>query len=114
MQYLQPTCVVLLLVASGARLSMSAESAGLALGYAILRLGGKLAAVRVVRQLAPELPQDAGGSLAGPGLAGIAIALDVLQTRGTQEAGEMFAIVVVGSLGGELLARAIWRMGRPR
>jgi hypothetical protein len=114
MRYLQPTCVVLLLVVAGARLSMSAESAGLAAGYAVLRLGGKLAAARVVRHLAPGLPQDAGIALAGPGLAALAIALDVLQTRGTQEAAEMFAVVVLGSLGGELLARAMWRLGSPR
>jgi hypothetical protein len=111
MRYLQPTFVVLLLVVAGARLSMSAESAGLALGYAILRLGGKLAAMRVVRGLVPELPQDSGIALAGPGLTGIAIALDVLETRGTEEAAEMFAVVVLGSLGGELLARAMRRLG---
>jgi hypothetical protein len=114
MRYLQPTCVVLLLVVAGARLSMSAESAALAIGYAILRLGGKLAAARTVRRFAPELPPHAGLALAGPGLAGLAMALDVLQTRGTREAAEMFAVVVMGSLGGELLARAMWRLGSPR
>jgi hypothetical protein len=114
MRYLQPTCVVLLLVVAGARLSMSSESAALAIGYAILRLGGKLAAARTLRRFAPDLSPDAGLALAGPGLAGLAIALDVAQTRGTQAAAEMFAVVVLGSLGSAVLARAMWRLGGAR
>ena len=114
MRYLQPTCVVFLLVVAGARLSMSAASAALAIGYAILRLGGKLAAARTVRRFAPEVSPDAGLALAGPGLAGLAIALDVLQTRGAPAAAEMFAVVVLGSLVGELLTRAMWRLGGSR
>jgi hypothetical protein len=105
MRYLQHPLVVLLLVIAGARLEISTDLWEMVAAYIVLRLVGKLAGAWLARRLAPELPYELGWSLTAPGVVAVALALDLLQgQRGSIAAMAMFAIVIEGSLGSELLS----------
>jgi len=112
-RYLQHPLVVLLLVVAGARLKLSLGLAGLAIAYVVLRMAGKLLGGWMAGHVAPELPRDVGLSLSAPGFVGIAIAIDVYQSHGNTEMGAtLFAIVIAGSLGAELLSLIVARRSR--
>lgn len=102
-RYLQHPLTVLLLVVAGARLAFSSDVLGVGVAYAVLRIAGKLVGGWVAAHVTRELPRRFGLSLSAPGVVGIAIALNVLQARGDAGA-TMFAIVIAGSLGAELLS----------
>jgi hypothetical protein len=105
MRYLQHPLVVLLLVVAGARLEISTNLWEMVAAYIVLRLFGKLVGARVARRLAPELPRELGWSLTAPGVVAVALALDLLQAQGGSVAAmAMFAVVIEGSLGSELLS----------
>lgn len=100
---LQHPLTVLLLVVAGARLELSRDILSIAVAYAVLRTVGKLTGGWIAANVARELPSRVGLALGAPGVVGIAIAFNVLQSRG--EAGApLFAIVIPGLLGAELLS----------
>jgi hypothetical protein len=111
MRYLQHPLVVLLLVVAGARLTISIDLVGLVVAYVVLRLAGKRVGGWLAARVASgERSLDPGFSLSSPGVVGIAIALNVLQAGSRSDASTtLFAIVVVGSLGSELLSLLISR-----
>ncbi len=111
MRYLQHPLVVLLLVVAGSRLEISIDRVGLVVAYVVLRLAGKRVGGWLAARAVPHGPPvDPGFSLSSPGVVGIAIALNVLQANGGSAASKtLFAVVVVGSLGSELLSLLISR-----
>jgi hypothetical protein len=111
MRYLQHPLVVLLLVVAGARLEISIDRVGLVVAYVVLRLAGKRVGGWLAARAVPHGPSvDPGFSLSSPGVVGIAIALNVLQANAGSAASTMlFAVVIVGSLGSELLSLLISR-----
>ena len=104
LRYLQHPLVVLLLVVAGGRLDLAPNLWGLVIAFVVLRLVGKLAGGWIAGRAAPELPGDLGFRLSAPGVAAVAIALDASQAQGGPEAATMFAIVIAGSLGSELIS----------
>jgi hypothetical protein len=104
MRYLQHPLVVLLLIVAGARLEFSANLMRLAAAYVVLRTAGKLLGGWLAGRTARDLPRDLGLSLIAPGVAAIAIALDAGQALSLSDRETLFAIVLVGSLGSELLS----------
>ncbi len=104
LRYLQHPLVVLLLVVAGGRLELTSGLWGLVIAFVVLRLAGKLAGGWIAGRAAPELPGDLGFRLSAPGVAAVAIALDASQAQGGPEAATMFAIVIAGSLGSELIS----------
>jgi CPA2 family monovalent cation:H+ antiporter-2 len=116
MRYLQHPLVVLLLVVAGARLEVPARLVGLVIAYAVVRLAGKRLggwlAGRGLRSAGSDAAAapDPGFSLSSPGVVGIAIALNVLQAGdGSAASTTLFAVVVAGSLGAELISLLISR-----
>jgi hypothetical protein len=111
MRYLQHPLVVLLLVVAGSRLEVSVDLVGLIVAYVVLRIAGKRVGGWLAGRAAPdELSVDPGFALSSPGVVGIAIALNVLQAgAGSAASTTLFALVIVGSLGSELLSLLISR-----
>jgi hypothetical protein len=110
LRYLQHPLVVLLLVVAGSRLELSTNLVGLVIAYVVLRLAGKRVGGWLAGRAAPADAPDPGFSLSSPGVVGVAIALNVLQAGGESPTGRtLFAIVVAGSLGSELLSLLISR-----
>lgn len=109
-RHLQHPLIVLLLIAAGARLELSIELAGPIAAYVALRTAGKLAGGWLGRSLAAAaLPRDLGLSFLGPGLVGIAFALDA-HAGGAPGSATLLAVVLMGSLASELASQAIrWR-----
>lgn len=104
-RYFQHPLVVLLLLVAGARLEPRMDLVGLAAAYVVFRVVGKLAGGWLASStVARDLPRSLGFSLMSPGVLGMAFALNVLQTPGIDGAGILFTIVIVGSLGAELLS----------
>jgi len=105
-RYVQHPLVVLLLVVAGARLDFSRDLVWLVVAYVVLRLAGKVVGGWLAgRVAARDLPRDLGFHLASPGVVGIAFALNVLQASSRADtATTVFAIVLAGSMGSELLS----------
>lgn len=106
MQYLQHPLLVMLLVVAGARLTPSIMVGGLVVGYIVFRIAGKvLAGWLVSNTIIREWPSDFGFGLTAPGIVGVAIAMNVLQAHADLDSvATAFAVVVLGSLGSELLS----------
>jgi hypothetical protein len=115
LQAIEPPLLVLLLVAAGARLDLTAGLAVVAVAYIALRAAGKIAgAVLIRRTLLRELPADIGSRLLAPGLVAVALAMDARHADG--DAGwtaTLLTIVAAGSIGSELLAALVRRRARP-
>jgi hypothetical protein len=104
-QSLQHPLVFLLLLVAGARLELSLALFGLVAAYMVFRIVGKMTGAWLAGRAAPDLPHDLGLSLSAPGVVAIAIALDLLQAQqGSETSVRLFAIVIAGSLGSELLS----------
>jgi hypothetical protein len=103
-RHMQHPLVVLLLLIAGARVGFSPGLGGLVVAYLILRITGKIAGGWLARRMvATELPSHLGLYLISPGVIAVAFALNAVQAAGDR-AGAILAIVVVGSIGSELLA----------
>lgn len=112
--YVQHPLVFLLLVIAGARVGFTSILFGLAVGYLVLRITGKVAGGWLVRRLiAPELPAQVGLRLMSPGIVGIAFALNVLQAGGSEGVAVVLAVAAAGSLGSELLSLLVRPFERP-
>lgn len=105
-RYLQHPLVALLLLVAGARWEITSATLGLVGLYLVCRIAGKVAGGWLAARLAgPGLPSDLGLYLLSPGVVGIALALNAIQTRRDVADGTtLFAIVVTGSFCLELLA----------
>ena len=110
LRYLQHPLVVLLLVVAGSRLELSFNLAGIIVAYVVLRIAAKRLGGWLAGRAAPDEGGDPGFGLSSPGVVGIAIALNALQAgAGLAATKTLFAIVVVGSLGSELVSLLMLR-----
>jgi len=109
--YLRHPLVVLMLLAAGARTTLSPQVVALAAGYLLLRTAGKLAGGWLARRTpgAPT-PPGLGPSLLPPGVFGIAFALNAAPLIGAAAVPGL-AVAVLGTIGAQLTA-ALWRPGK--
>jgi hypothetical protein len=110
-RYMQHPLVVLLLVTAGAHADVPAVLwAAIALYTASRAIGKAAGGFWASRVLRPFLPGRFGFQLLSPGLAGIALALNLQQVAGTWElAPTFFAIVIAGSIASDVLAVFVTR-----
>jgi hypothetical protein len=102
--FVQHPLVVLVLLTAGARAELSPASIALGAGYAVLRLAGLRAGTTVTaRFTGVDAPGDFGRHFLRPGLFGVAFALNAVSVIGG-DASLLLAAVVVGTIGGELVA----------
>jgi hypothetical protein len=98
---------VLVLLVAGARADLSPVILGLGVGYVVLRVAGQLIAATVARQVGGmNAPRDLGLHLLPPGVFGVGFALNGLSVLGA-DGSILLAVVVVGTIGSELVA-ALW------
>jgi hypothetical protein len=105
-RYLQHLLIVLLLLVAGARLEFSPDLYGMAAVYLVCRAAGKLVGGWLAIRVGGDgVPHDAALSLLGPGIAGVAFALNALQIEDAAPAvATVFTVVVAGSIGSEVLS----------
>ena len=101
---------MLLLVLAGARLGGVTASLAMVSAYVLLRTVGKLFGGWLARRVTQAgLPDDLGLSLLTPGVFGVAFAMNVVRSAGTQS-DPLLAIVILGTMGSQLIAA----LRRPR
>lgn len=102
--FVQHPLLVLVLLVAGARIDPSPASLGLAVGYLLARVAGKLAGGALAeRVVGVTAPRDLGRHLLPPGLFGVAFALNAVTLVGA-EASVLLTAVVVGTIGSDLAA----------
>jgi len=108
-RYVQHSLLVLVLVVAGARTDFTLTAFAVAAIYVFLRTAGKLlggwAAARVA---GTDGDRALGGYLLSPGVFGVALALTLFRS-GMPDATTVLSIVVLGTVGAELVAE----VGRP-
>lgn len=110
--FVQHPLLVLLLLVAGARVEITPGTLALAVGYVFLRAAGKTVGAAMARYAAPAVaPRDLGMQLLPPGVFGVAFVLNTLRAAGP-DTSLLLAVVVLGTIGSELLARLIDRGGR--
>jgi hypothetical protein len=104
LQFQRPL-LVLVLIFTGARMSLTLPWLGVAVAYVLLRTTAKLIGAWIAaRTAADAAPGEPGLHVLSPGIVGIALALNVLRAAG-DDAAPLLAVVTVGTLGCEALAR---------
>jgi hypothetical protein len=113
-RYLQHPLIVLLLLTAGARFDISLTTGILGVVYLVCRTVGKLAGGQVARRMVDRgSPPNLGLTLLAPGVTGVAFALNVLQASGQSDwAQSLVAVVVMGSIGSELLSLVVSPRGQ--
>jgi len=102
--FVQHPFLMLVLLVAGARADLSPASLGLAAGYLVLRVVGKLAGGTVARRAAGvNSPRDLGLYLLPPGVFGVAFALNAVNVVGA-DASVLLTAVVAGTIGSEFVA----------
>jgi hypothetical protein len=102
--FVQHPLLVLVLLVAGARADVSLPTLAFGIGYVILRVAGQLAAGMVAnRVIGVDAPRDLGRHLLSPGVFGVGFALNTLSVIGA-EGSMLLAVVVVGTIGSELVA----------
>lgn len=111
--YAQHPFVALVLIVAGARSEVTAETVGLAVGYACLRLLARLAGTATLHRRLPSALGDTPWALVAPGIVGVAFALTVVRTAGTHhpEAVTALSIVVLGTVIADAVSLAVTRRG---
>jgi hypothetical protein len=106
--YLRHPLVVLMLLAAGARMTITGWVLILAAAYLLLRTAGKLLGGWLTRRTPGVIiPESIGPTLLPPGVFGIAFAVDAASMLDSS-AVSILAATVLGSIGSQLLA-ALWR-----
>ena len=102
--FVQHPLLVIVLLVSGARAVLSPASFAFGLGYVVLRVAGQLAAGSVARRLAGvNRHRELGLHLLPPGVFGVGFALNGVGVLGA-DASMLLAVVVVGTIGSEIVA----------
>jgi hypothetical protein len=102
--FVQHPLLVLVLLVAGARADVSFSTLALGVGYVVLRVAGALAAGTVARRFTGgNALRDLGLHLLPPGVFGVGFALDAVSVVGA-DASMLLAVVVVGTIGSELVA----------
>lgn len=102
--FVQHPLLVLVLLVAGARAELSSWTLALGVGYVVLRVAGQLAAGTVARRVAGvHALRDLGFHLLPPGVFGVGFALNSVSVIGA-EASVLLAVVVVGTIGSEVVA----------
>jgi hypothetical protein len=92
--YVQHSVIVLVLLFSGANAEFTSVSCILSVIYLLLRICGKLIGGWLAAALVPGLPNVARLRLVGPGVFGVAFALNVLRAAGAPFVPVLTAVVV--------------------
>jgi uncharacterized membrane protein len=113
-RYFQHPLLVLLLLVAGARILPSVNTVIVGMAYLVCRTAAKLGGGRLARRIVDRRASaEFEFILLAPGLTGIAFALNVLQVSGAADwAVSLLAIVVIGSIGSELLSLSLRPRGR--
>jgi hypothetical protein len=102
--FVQHPLLVLVLLVSGARAVLSPASFAFGVGYVVLRVAGQLAAGSVAKRLAGvNAYRELGLHLLPPGVFGVGFALNAVGVLGA-DASMLLAVVVVGTIGSEIVA----------
>ncbi len=102
--FVQHPLLVLVLLVAGARAELSTAALALGVGCVVLRVAGQLAAGAVARRVVGAgAPRDLGLHLLPPGVFGVGFALNGVSVVGA-DASMLLAVVVVGTIGAELVA----------
>jgi hypothetical protein len=102
--FVQHPLLVLVLLVAGARADLSSSTLALGVGYVALRAAGQLAAGSVSSRVAGVIGlRDLGLHLLPPGVFGVGFALNAVSIVGA-DASMLLAVVVVGTIGSELVA----------
>jgi hypothetical protein len=102
--FVQHPLLVLVLLVAGARAEVSPAAVALGGGYVALRTFGQLAGAAVARRVAGAMaPPDLAVSLLPPGVFGVAFALNAVAVVGA-DAALLLGVVVIGTIGSELVA----------
>ncbi len=102
--FVQHPLIVLVLLVAGARANLTAEAAGLGMGYALLRAAGKSAAGPWAgRANQAPVPRDLAFDLLPPGVFGVAFALNAFNIAGAG-APLLLATVVIGTIVSDVVA----------
>jgi hypothetical protein len=107
-RYVQHSLLVLVLVVAGARTEFTAAAFAIAAIYVFLRTAGKLLGGWAGRMAGTDGDRALAGHLLSPGVFGIAFALNLFRS-GLPDANTLLSIVVLGTVGAELVAE----IGRP-
>lgn len=112
-RYVQHPLVVLLLLVAGARLTIGLEILVLAAVFLFCRTAAKLSGAWVLARAAPGLRgQTTGDQLLAPGIVGLALAVNVLQTGGDHARVELLvSAVAIGVIATDLMLVAAARSG---
>jgi hypothetical protein len=101
----QHPLVLLLLVAAGAWMQVSALAVWLLAPFVVFRFAGKVLGAWIGAALAPGIALvDLAAYLLPPGLMGIAVALNLLQASPSPTATAVLTAVALGTLASEILA----------
>jgi hypothetical protein len=102
--FVQHPLLVLVLLVAGARADLSFWTLALGVGYVALRVAGQLAAGAIARRVAGvNALRDLGLHLLPPGVFGVGLALNAGSVVGA-DTSMLLAVVVVGTIGSELVA----------
>jgi hypothetical protein len=105
--FVQHPLLVLVLLVAGARADLSSSTLALGVGYVVLRVAGQLAAGTVAGRVAGvNALRDLGRHLLPPGAFGVGFALNAVSVVGA-DTSLLLAVVVVGTIGSELVA-VLW------
>jgi hypothetical protein len=108
-RYVQHSLLVLVLVVAGARTDFTLTAVAVAAMYVFLRTAGKLLGGWAAAPLAGMVgDRGLGAQLLSPGVFGVALALNLFRS-GVPDATTLLSIVVLGTIGAELVAE----VGRP-
>jgi hypothetical protein len=102
--FVQHPLLVLVLLVAGARADLSSVTLALGVAYAVLRVAAQSTAGHVARRVAGlKALRDLDLHLLAPGVFGVGFALDAVNVVGA-DASMLLAVVVVGTIGSELVA----------
>ena len=112
-RYVQHPLLVLILVAAGARVEMSAPAVTLAVAYTCLRTAARTAAGWIgARAARSGGARHTSLTCLPPGVFGVAFTLNAVRAVGP-EASMLLAVAVLGTIGADLVARLVTRGDAP-
>ena len=101
--YVQHSLLVLILLLAGARADFSPTALTLSVAYVVVRTSGKLLGGWLATHASAAIPHNNTAQLIGPGVFGVAFALNVVRAGGP-EFTPMLTVVVVGTIASSLIA----------
>jgi hypothetical protein len=101
--YVQDSLLVLILLLAGARADFSPTALTLSIAYVVVRTSGRLLGGWLATHASAAIPHNNTAQLIGPGVFGVAFALNVVRAGGPGFT-PMLTVVVVGTIASSLIA----------